>query len=453
MQELVEKQREFYNSGVTLDYKFRMDALYKLRKSIMDNKQLVMDSFIEDFNKSNFDVLTTEYALVIQEIDYMTKHLKHLMKKKRVRTDIINFSSHGLIVPHPYGVVLIMSPWNYPFQLALSPLVAAIAAGNTAVVKPSNYSPKVSLAISRVLSVFSDNYVTTILGGRDKNQDLLDQKWDYIFFTGGKKVGSIVMQKASANLTPISLELGSKSPCIVTESADLDKAAKRIVWGKFLNAGQTCIAPDYLLVNRNVNAALKEKLIAKIKLFYYNNNIISNDFPYIINDKHLNRLKGLLDQDKVVFGGAVNNRLMEPTLMENVTFNDPIMQEEIFGPILPIIVYDKAEEIADKINSFPHPLAFYLFSNDKAEINYFLKRCTFGGGCINDTIMHLTNTNLPFGGVGESGMGCYHGVESFNTFTHYKSVLVKGKVEVNIKYPPYTIKKYKKIEKIMNCKD
>lgn len=450
---IIQKQREFFNSGITLDYDFRKKSLLKLRSALLKKQNEIINAFKKDFNKCEFDVISTEFAMVIIEIDYMLKHLKKLMKPKRKKTHLFNFPSKGYIYNDPYGVCLIMAPWNYPLQLALSPLVGAIAAGNTIVLKPSNYSYNVSLVIKDILKDFNEDYIYVVLGGRDVNTDLLDNRFDFIFFTGGYNVGKIVMERASKYLTPVCLELGGKSPCIVCNDADLSIAAKRIVWGKYLNAGQTCVAPDYLLIDKNIKNSFIELLITEIKKQNYIDNKLRDDFCYIINDKHVERLKTLLDENKTIFGGHFNNRLLEPTIMDNVSFDDPIMQEEIFGPILPIIEYDDLGDVVQLLKTKEKPLALYLFTKNKKYISQVMNNISFGGGCINDTIMHLTNDQLPFGGVGHSGMGSYHGEQSFCTFSHQKSILVKGKLELNTKYPPYKKSNLKLVKKFSKIKD
>ena len=449
MENIAEIQRSYFKTGETLSYSFRLTQLKKLKEAILSHEDDLYKSFLLDFNKSKFDVYTTEFALVLSELDFQIKHLRKLMKPKKVRTSIINFPSKGRILASPYGSILIMSPWNYPFQLTFSPLVGALAAGNTAVVKPSNYTPETSKVIESILSVFDNKYIAVVTGGREENKKLLDSHFDYIFFTGSSTVGKLVMEKASKFLTPISLELGGKSPCIVTESSNLKIAAKRIIWGKFLNAGQTCIAPDYVICH----ASVKEEFISlckeQIKKFYYSNNKLDESFPYIVNEKHFTRINSLIDEKKVVFGGNSYDRTIEPTLMDNVNYNDPIMSMEIFGPVLPIISYEDINKVASKINDGSTPLSFYIFSNNKAEIKKLLTNVKFGGACVNDTIMHITNDRLPFGGMGESGMGSYHGIHTFNTFSHLKSVLIKGKFEINMKYPPKAEKDIKKVLKLM----
>ena len=442
----IDDLRANFYSGKTLDYNFRIDALKKLKHSLFVYKDKLKDAFFQDLNKCEFDFISCEFSMVIGEINYFLKHLKKLMAPHKVSTSIVNFPSHGIIYPEPYGVCLIMAPWNYPLQLALSPLVASIATGNVSVVKPSNYCPNVSNVIKKLLSVFDDNYIYVVLGGRDKNTELLEQRFDFIFFTGGDKVGRLVMEKASHNLTPVVLELGGKSPVIVCKDTDIDMAAKRITWGKYLNAGQTCVAPDHIYVHEDIKDKFIDKVKHYINEFYYVDGKITPDFTHIINEKHVERLKGLINQSKVVFGGNIDGRLIEPTVMDNVNYDDAIMGEEIFGPIMPILPFNDIDKVIDHIKKDEKPLALYLFTFDKDIQNKVMNNCSFGGGCINDCIMHLTNEKLPFGGVGRSGMGSYHGKKSFETFSHEKSVLIKNKTEINLKYPPYTDKKLKTVK-------
>ncbi len=448
IENIVNAQREYFLTGVTKGVNFRKAVLKKLKEELINNEALLCEAFMQDFNKCEFDVIATEFSMVIAEIDHMLKHLSKYAKDQKVRSNFINFPSHGFIHKEPYGVVLVMAPWNYPLQLSFSPLVGAIAAGNTVVLKPSEYAYNVARAMGKVLSHFDDKLISVVLGGREVNQTLLDQKFDYIFFTGGDVVGRIVMEKAAKHLTPFSLELGGKSPCIVDETADLDLAAKRITWGKYLNAGQTCVAPDYLLVHASVKEELIKKIKQWIKKFYYVDGKLSPSFTYIINDKHVERLKGLINKDKLIFGGNVNNRQMEPTILDGVTREDAVMQEEIFGPILPVLTFEYLIDVVKELQTLDKPLALYYFSNNNNNIEYVVNSVSYGGGCINDTIMHLTNDMLPFGGVGRSGMGAYHGEKSFETFSHYKSVFVKGKVELDVKYPPYDAKKLATLRKV-----
>lgn len=441
--EIVENQRAFFYSHKTKSLAFRKEALTRLEKSIKQNRKEILEAFKKDFNKCEFDVLSTELFYVQNEIKYFKRHLKSLMRPKKVGTGLVNFFSRGRILSNPRGVVLVVSPWNYPLQLTLVPLVGAIAAGNTAVVKPSSYSPNVSGVIKKILSVFDTNFVAVVEGGREQNAQLFDCKFDFIFFTGSQNVAKVLMQKASANLTPVLLELGGKSPCIVDCDADIKLAARRIVWGKFLNAGQTCVAPDYVWVHEDIKQKFMSEVKLQIKEQLYPDGGLSKDFPHIINDKHIERLKTLIDQEKLAFGGAVKDRLIEPTILDGVTFDDAVMQEEIFGPIMPILTFKDFAEIEQKLSTLPKPLALYYFGNNKQHINIVETKLQFGGGAINDVIMHLVAPRLPFGGVGESGMGSYHEKKSFEIFSHQKSVLKKGKIELGLKYPPHTKKKMK----------
>ena len=440
--EVVNKQRQFFKSRQTYDIKFRLGVLKEIKNLLFKYKEDFGKAFKKDFNKCEFDVTSTEFALVIQEINYMLKHLKKLSKIQKVRTSIVNFPSIGYRIPEPYGVVLIMAPWNYPLQLSLEPLIGAIASGNTVVLKPASYAKNVSNVIFKMFKELNKpELIWTVLGGREQNQELLEQRFDYIFFTGGENVGRVVLEKASKYLTPVTLELGGKSPCIVDSDADIEIASKRIVWGKFLNAGQTCVAPDHICVHKDIRDKFIERVKFYINKFYYTNGKLNGEFSHLINEKHFNKVVNLIDKNKLVFGGKTKGNRLEPTIIDNVTFDDDIMKEEIFGPIMPIITFENLDELLQIIIDKEKPLAFYYFSKNKKKAKKVMKYMSFGGGCINDTIMHLTNDNLPFGGVGRSGMGEYHGRKSFETFSHYKSVLKKGKLEVNVKYPPYNKKK------------
>ena len=452
IKEVVNKQRAYFLAGNTLNINNRISTLKRIKENLFKYQEEIKEAFILDFNKCEFDVLSTEFLSVISEIDYMIKNIKKFSKKKRVKSNLVNIPSRGYLYYEPYGVVLVMAPWNYPLQLSLVPLIGAIASGNTVVLKPSNYSYNVSQVINKVFNDFDPGLIKVVLGGRNENTALLDCQFDYIFFTGGDVVGRLVMEKASRYLTPVSLELGGKSPCIVTKSCDINLAAKRITWGKYLNSGQTCVAPDYILVHKDVHDEFIKWVKEWIKKFYYVDDKITSDFPYIINDKHVERLKGLIDPDKVVFGGNINGRLIEPIIMDNVSYSDNIMQEEIFGPIMPIITYEDLNEVVDDLKKRPHPLALYLFTKDKKERDLVFNNVAFGGGCLNDCIIHLTNDRLPFGGVGRSGMGSYHGKKSFLTFSHEKSIFVKGKMELDVKYPPHKENKLKLIKKFAKMK-
>jgi len=443
IKETVELQRKYFYFGKTLDVNTRLNNLIKLKELLLKYRVEMNAAFITDYNKSEFDVLGTELYITLAELDFMIKHLRKLAKPKKVKTSIVNFPSKGYLLQEPYGVALIVAPWNYPLQLTICPLIGAIAAGNTVVLKPSNYCPAVSLVLSKMLGEFEPGLISVVLGGRKENTELFDQRFDYIFFTGGDVVGRLLMSKAAVNLTPISLELGGKSPAIIDEDADINLAAKRLAWGKFLNAGQTCVAPDHFYVHESVKDEFVEALIKAVKQFYYHDGVLDSDFPFIINDKHVERITGLIEPDKVVFGGKIKDRCLEPTIMTNVKETDPVMLQEIFGPVLPILTFSNLEDLLEMQKHKEKPLAFYYFSSDKAKAKRVMQLMPYGGGCVNDSIMHLTNDQLPFGGVGRSGMGHYHGKESFYTFSHQKSVLVKGKQELNTKYPPCTESKMK----------
>lgn len=381
--------------------------------------------------------------MVILEINYFLKKLRKLSKPKKVKSNLINFPSKSYIYKEPFGVTLIIAPWNYPLQLSLIPLVDSIACGNTVILKPSEVSYNVSVVIEKMFEDFDERIIKVINGDKEIAEELLDQRFDLIFYTGNETVGKIVMEKASKHLTPVILELGGKSPCIVDKDVDLDLAVKRIVWGKFINAGQTCVAPDYILVHKDIHKEFLEKAIKQIKKFYYEDDKISKNFTYIINERHLNRLLKLIDKEKLVFGGKANRNLLEPTILDNVEYNDLVMQEEIFGPIMPIIEYDDLDNVIKELKTKEKPLALYIFSKNKTNINSVIENISFGGGCVNDVIMHLTNDHLPFGGIGSSGMGRYHGKYSFDAFTHEKPIFKKGKLEIQVKYPPYNENKLK----------
>jgi aldehyde dehydrogenase (NAD+) len=382
-----------------------------------------------------------ETGLVLSEISYMLKHIHAYAKEKTVWTPLAQFASRSYKKPSPYGVVLIMSPWNYPFLLTLDPLVDAIAAGNTVVLKPSAYSPHTSEIIREIIEeCFDEKYVSVVTGGRAENACLLNEHFDYIFFTGSQAVGREVMKKASEHLTPVTLELGGKSPCIIEKSANIKLAAKRVVFGKYLNCGQTCVAPDYIYCDRTVKDKFIKEVKRQIQKQYGKQPLQNPNYGKIINEKHFNRILGLIDPDKVVFGGTVNRNglQIEPTVMDNVTFGDAVMQEEIFGPLMPVLTYDTIDEAIRNINALPHPLALYIFTEDKEIAQKAVSRCGFGGGCINDTIIHLATSEMGFGGFGESGMGSYHGKDGFDTFSHYKSIVDKKTwLDLPMRYQPY----------------
>ena len=441
IKDIVTKQRKYFQTGATLPVSSRLTALQKLYHAISGHEAEIHDALKKDLGKSGFESYMCETGMVLEEISYMLKHTPKFAREQRVRTPLAQFHSRSYKKPSPYGVTLIMSPWNYPFMLTLSPLVDALAAGNTAVVKPSAYSPHTSEVLRLILSeCFEPQYVAVVTGGRAENTCLLHEHFDYIFFTGSQNVGKEVMRNAAEYLTPVTLELGGKSPCIVDQTADIKLAAKRIVFGKYLNCGQTCVAPDYVYCHCSVKDKLIKEVQKQIRRQYGKQPLHNSDYGKIINEKHFDRILGLIDEKKVVHGGGSdrNTLRIEPTVMDNVTFSDAVMQEEIFGPVMPVLTFDSLDEAIRRINSMPHPLALYLFTSDKKAAGKVTARCGFGGGCINDTIIHLATSEMGFGGFGESGMGAYHGKAGFDTFTHYKSIVDKKTwIDLPMRYQPY----------------
>lgn len=446
-------QKDFFNTRKTNCYNFRIEQLNKLKNNILKYEKNILQALKDDLNKSSAEAYMTEFSLVLNEIEYFKKNLKKLYKKIKVHTPITHFKSKSFILNQAFGCVLIISPWNYPFQLSLIPLIGALAAGNCVILKPSNYALNTSKVIEMLIKeTFEQNYITTQLGGRNENQELLKQKFDYIFFTGSTTVGKVVMQEAARNLIPVSLELGGKSPCIIDESANIDLAAKRIIWGKLINAGQTCVAVDYIYVHSNLKQQFITACIKYIKEFYGEDVINNLEYPKIINEKHYNRLEALLENQTIIWGGNKNKDLLkiEPTLIKIDNWENPLMQEEIFGPILPILNFNQLDEVFEIVKSKDRPLSCYIFSEEKKSIDRYLKELDFGGGCINDVIIHVSNHNLPFGGVGASGIGRYHGAASFKTFTYQKIIMQKTTMfDIDLRYPPYD-KKFKLIKTIMN---
>ena len=438
---LVTRQRKYFQTGATLPVSVRITALRRLYTAIVKYENEIHDALKKDLGKSGFESYMCETGLVLEEISCMLKHIRRFAGEKRVRTPLAQFHSRSFKKPSPYGVTLIMSPWNYPFMLTLSPLVDALAAGNTAVVKPSAYSPNTSEILRKILSqCFDPQYVAVVTGGRAENTCLLREHFDYIFFTGSQTVGKEVMRNAAEYLTPVTLELGGKSPCIVDQTADIRLAARRIVFGKYLNCGQTCVAPDYIYCHRSVKDSLVKEIQRQIQLQYGEEPLHNPDYGKIINEKHFDRILGLIEEKKIVHGGNSDRDTLriEPTVLDNVTFADPVMQEEIFGPLMPVLVFDSLDEAIAGINAMPHPLALYFFTSDKAAAKDVTSRCGFGGGCINDTIIHLATTEMGFGGFGESGMGAYHGKTGFDTFSHYKSIVDKKTwIDLPMRYQPY----------------
>lgn len=420
---------------------FRKEILIKLLNTVIIHENEIIQALHDDFKKPAFESVLTETSQVVLELKHVIKNMKKWAKPRRVFPSLLNFPSKDYIYKEPYGKVLIIAPWNYPFQLALYPLISAVAAGNQVVVKPSELTPKTSEIIVKIIhKVFDKNHVEVVEGGIEVSQKLLSERWDYIFFTGSVAVGKIVAKAAAKNLTPVTLELGGKNPCIIDETANLKLAAKRIVWGKFVNAGQTCIAPDYILIQKNMKKHFVNFLKEEITKAYGENPEESPDFARIINAKNWQRLVDLIEPEKVVFGGESNpkDNYISPTLVEETSLDSPIMQEEIFGPILPILTYKKESEIAAVISRFEKPLALYVFSENPGFQKRIIQNYSFGGGCVNDTIIHFANKRLPFGGVGHSGIGAYHGNLSFDTFSHQKSIVKKANwLDLPLRYAPY----------------
>lgn len=443
---IVKEQRSFFATHATLDVEFRIKYLKKLYAAITNHEQEILDALKEDLGKCEMESYMCEVGLTLAELSGQLKHIRKWTRKKRYKTELTNAVARSYSIREPYGVVLVMSPWNYPFMLTLEPLIGAIAAGNTCVVKPSAYAPATSQAIANLIEeVFPQEYVAVIQGGREENAALLEQRFDYIFFTGGVTVGKLVMEKAAAHLTPVTLELGGKSPCVVTKDANLKVTAKRLVFGKYLNCGQTCVAPDYLLIDECVRDEFVELLKKEITAMYTAKPLENEAYGKIVNRKHFDRIKGLIEGSTVAYGGSCNEETLQiaPTVLIDVTAEEPVMKEEIFGPVLPVLTYTDLDEVEKFVSEREKPLAFYLFTEDKAVQERFMNRISFGGGCINDTVMHLTSGEMGFGGVGYSGMGSYHGRKSFECFTHEKSILDKATwLDVPIRYQPHEKSKW-----------
>lgn len=439
-------QKEFFYSNKTKDINYRINNLKKLKNLIKENEQDIMDALYKDLRKSNFESYATEIGIVYDELNLHIKNLRKWSKREKRKSPIVHFPAKSYIYKDPYGVTLIIGPFNYPFQLVIAPLIGAISAGNCAIIKPSESTQNIALLLEKIINEnFKENYIRVVnpLGGKDTVSYLLDLKFDYIFFTGSVSVGKIIMEKASKNLIPVTLELGGKSPCIVDNSAKLDLAAKRIVWGKFLNAGQTCVAPDYILVQKDIKEKLLKELKKELLLQFGSDIKSSSDFPRIVNKHSLLRLKNYLNDGEIYFGGSVDEKdlYFEPTILTNIKENSLIMEEEIFGPILPILEYSSLDEALTYVINKDKPLALYYFSEDSTSIEKVLNSTTSGGVTINDTIIHVASSYLPFGGVGPSGMGAYHGKASFDVFTHKKSVIKRGTfIEFPIKFAPYNNK-------------
>ena len=442
MKKIIDRQRAFFHTGTTLDVSFRIAALKRLQHMIRRHEKEIESALLLDLKKSSFESYMCETGLVLDEIHYMLRHIRSFAKEQDVRTPLAQFCSRSYRKPSPYGVTLIVSPWNYPILLTLDPLIDAIAAGNTAVVKPSAYAPYTFDVMKTMIEeCFPAHYVAVVDGGRAENQALLQQRFDMIFFTGGKTVGREVLRHAAEYLTPVTLELGGKSPCIVDSTAKIRLAAKRIVFGKYLNCGQTCVAPDYILCDKRIRDELITAILAEIEKQFGKEPLKNPNYGKIINEKHFERILGLINREKLVYGGQSEPESLRiaPTVLNNITWDDAVMGEEIFGPLLPILTFDTLDEALDTVEAHPHPLALYFFSEDKAAQKKVLDTCRFGGGCINDTIIHLATSDMPFGGVGESGMGSYHGRVGFETFSHYRSIVDKKTwMDLPIRYQKYT---------------
>jgi aldehyde dehydrogenase (NAD+) len=438
--EVVAAQRKYFETGATRDVKVRIDALKKFKKAILAHEQDIYDALLADFGKPVFETYTSEMGVVLEEIGHMIKHIRKWSQPELVKTPFVNFISKSFIYPEPYGVSLVIGAWNYPFQLTVGPAIGAIAAGNTVIMKPSRVAEETYRVIETIVrEIFDPQYVAVVDQAVEHN-DMLAERYDYIFFTGGVQVGKVIARAAAEHLTPYTLELGGKSPCVVDHTADIPTAARRIAWGKFINAGQTCVAPDYLLVHAKVRDRLYDEIRKTLKEFYGQNPMQSPDYARIVSDRHFRRLSGMIKDGEVIAGGitAANTRYISPTVIEINSLSHPLMEDEIFGPVLPALVVQDMEEAMGIIKQFEKPLAFYIFSGNYKTQQYFINNVPFGGGCVNDTVAHFINPHLPFGGVGNSGIGAYHGKFSFDTFTHYKGVLNKVVwPDIPLRYPPY----------------
>ena len=450
---IVTQQKNFFNSNSTKDINFRIENLKKLKRILKENEDKLYAAIYSDFKKSEFETYLTEISLIYNELNESIKNLQKWTSRKRVRTNFANFPSKSYIIAEPLGAVLIISSWNYPYQLALIPAISAMAAGNTVVIKPSEVPNSTSKILAQLInSNFDSNYLSVIVGGVKKTTELLKQNWDKIFFTGSTNIGKVVYKAAAENLTPVTLELGGKSPTFIFKDCDINITAKRIVWAKFLNAGQTCIAPDYLLVEKEIENQLLEALKKQIELTFPVSKEINENYVQIINEKHFQRLVSLIPKERIYVGGEydIKERIIHPTILHNITFEDLIMEEEIFGPLLPVISFDKLDDVISKVKKKEKPLALYVYGKNNEVINKILNEISFGGGAINEYLVHLSNPNLPFGGVGASGIGNYHSKAGFDTFTHYKSILHKSFLfEPNLKYLPFTKLKRRILELLL----
>ncbi|BBE31866.1 aldehyde dehydrogenase [Tepiditoga spiralis] len=455
LQNMLLEMKEYFFIGKTKDVNFRIEQLKKLKKSIIKYTDEIIVALEKDLGRHKYETYAAEIGTVLKSINYSIKNIKKWSKVKKVKTPLHLFSAKSYINPEPYGVVLIIGPFNYPFNLLIEPMIGAITAGNTVVIKPSEDTPNVSKVINKIISENYDfNYIRVVEGEKEIVSNLINMKFDFIFFTGSVKVGKIIMEAASKNLTPVTLELGGKSPCIVDKTANIKVSAKRIAWGKCFNAGQTCVAPDYLIIHKSVKEQFIKEFKQAISNFYGHEIEKSKDYARIINEKQMNRLIKIIEEDKskVIFGGEYNlkEKYISPTLLNNVNWNDASMKDEIFGPLLPILEYENIEDVSKIINERPKPLAVYIFSESKNNQKYIIENTSSGGFGINETVSHFTSHYMPFGGVGNSGLGSYHGEASFRQFSHFKSILNKStKINLNVQFPPYTEKKFKLVKKIL----
>lgn len=441
IQSILQRQKLFFDTGKTKDLDYRINQLSQLKNSIIKYEEEILAALEKDLGKPAFEGYATEIGFLLNSINHVMKNLKKWAKKKRIKTPIHQLNSKSFIKMEPYGIVLIIGPFNYPFQLTMEPMIGGMAAGNTVILKPSEHTPNTEKVIEKIIEeTFDPQYIALFTGGKEITTKLINSSVDYIFFTGSVPVGKVVMEAAAKNLVPVTLELGGKSPVIVDKTANMDRAAKRIIWGKFLNVGQTCVAPDYIYVHDEVKNNLIEALKRTINSFYGNNPKESGDYGKVIHERALNRLVNLMDKNKVIFGGDYDREslYMAPTIMTNVTWEDQVMSEEIFGPILPILSYNCLDQVIKEINGRPKPLALYLFTEDQDIENKIIEEISYGSGAINDTISQVASHYMPFGGVGSSGMGAYHGKYSFETFSHAKGILKKStKFDFKLIYPPY----------------
>ena len=439
---MVERQRAFFRSGATLPLEFRLRTLDRMRRALKAYQARAQDALMEDLGKCGLEAFMCETGLSLSELSYVQKHLPRWVRDRRVPTPLTNFAAKSFVRPMPYGVTLVMSPWNYPWLLSVEPIIDALAAGNTVILKPSAYSPATSAVLKEMLESSQPPEICAVVtGGREENQSLLNQKFDYIFFTGSQAVGREVLRRASDNLTPVTLELGGKSPVVVDHTADLELAARRIVFGKYLNSGQTCVAPDYVLCEKSVRERFVQCVRDEITRQLGEDPLHNPEYSRMVNEKHFDRVMSLIDPAKTVAGGTADREKLRiaPTVMTDVGFDDAVMGQEIFGPVLPVIDIERAEDAISLINARQRPLAFYVFTRSRATAKKLTTECAFGGGCVNDTIIHLATSEMGFGGMGESGMGAYHGKTGFDTFSHFKSIVDKKTwIDIDMRYRPYT---------------